>query len=73
MPVELMQADPLAEETKNQVAVKRDSIVYCLETEDILKEADINTIILDVNSNLSTKKSAIKKQGNYCNNRKRLF
>lgn len=60
MPVELMQANPLVEETKNQVAVKRGPIVYCIETEDISKEADINTIILDVNSNFSTKKSSIK-------------
>lgn len=60
MPVELMQANPLVEETKNQVAVKRGPIVYCLETEDISKEADINTIVLDVNSNFNTKKSTIK-------------
>ena len=60
MPVELMQANPLVEETKNQVAVKRGPIVYCLESEDISKKVDINTIILDVNSNFSTKKSTIK-------------
>ncbi|WP_308991000.1 glycoside hydrolase family 127 protein [Mariniflexile litorale] len=56
MPVELMQANPLVEETKNQVAVKRGPIVYCLETEDISKKVDINTIVLDVNSNFTTDK-----------------
>jgi hypothetical protein len=60
MPVELMQANPLVEETKNQVAVKRGPIVYCLESEDISKETDINTVVLDINSNFNTKKTTIK-------------
>jgi DUF1680 family protein len=32
MPVELMESHPLVEETRNQVAVKRGPMVYCLET-----------------------------------------
>ena len=35
MPVELMQANPLVEEIKNQVAVKRGPIVYCLESNEL--------------------------------------
>jgi DUF1680 family protein len=60
MPVVLMQANPLVEETKNQVAVKRGPVVYCLESEGISKETDINTVSLDVNSNFKTKKITIK-------------
>lgn len=56
MPVQLMQANPLVEETKNQVAVKRGPIVYCLETKDMSKKVDINAIILDMNSDFKTNK-----------------
>jgi DUF1680 family protein len=35
MPVRLMQAHPLVEETRNQVAVQRGPIVYCLESTDL--------------------------------------
>ncbi len=56
MKVVLMQANPLVEETKNQVAVKRGPIVYCLESEDISKQSDINSIVLDLNSNFETHK-----------------
>ena len=34
MPVALIEANPLVEETRNQVAVKRGPIVYCLESTD---------------------------------------
>lgn len=35
MPVTLMEANPLVEEVRNQVAVKRGPIVYCLESADL--------------------------------------
>ncbi|MES2329031.1 MAG: glycoside hydrolase family 127 protein [Bacteroidota bacterium] len=35
MPVILIEANPLVEETRNQVAVKRGPIVYCLESADL--------------------------------------
>jgi DUF1680 family protein len=35
MPAQLMAANPLVEETLNQVAVKRGPIVYCLESPDL--------------------------------------
>jgi DUF1680 family protein len=35
MPPVLLEANPLVEETRNQVAVKRGPIVYCLESADI--------------------------------------
>ncbi|WNH11459.1 glycoside hydrolase family 127 protein [Thalassobellus suaedae] len=56
MPVELMQGNPLVEEIKNQVAVKRGPIVYCLESDDISKKAEINNIVLDINSEFTTNK-----------------
>lgn len=59
MPVELMQANPLVEETKNQVAVKRGPIVYCLESEDVSTEIDINKVILDLNSEFTLKTTKI--------------
>lgn len=59
MPVTLMQANPLVEETKNQVAVKRGPLVYCLETEDIAEKLNINTVVLDVNSEMTVKPKQI--------------
>ncbi|RVT79857.1 glycoside hydrolase family 127 protein [Flavobacterium sufflavum] len=50
MPVELMEANPLVEETKNQVAVKRGPLVYCLESDGISKATSINDVVLNVNS-----------------------
>lgn len=59
MPVQLMQANPLVEETKNQIAVKRGPIVYCLESEDISEKVDINKVIMDLNSGFNLKKVKI--------------
>ncbi|WP_082026620.1 glycoside hydrolase family 127 protein [Flammeovirga sp. OC4] len=44
MEVQLVEANPLIEEARNQVAVKRGPIVYCVETPDLPK----GTKILDV-------------------------
>jgi DUF1680 family protein len=46
MNVELMQANPLVEETKNQVAVKRGPIVYCLESNQLPTSVGINEVAL---------------------------
>lgn len=54
MPVELMQANPLVEEVKNQVAVKRGPIVYCLESNELPANVKVNDVILDVNSKFTT-------------------
>ena len=35
MPAQLIEAHPLVEETRNQVAVKRGPVVYCLESCDL--------------------------------------
>ncbi|MGO4771161.1 glycoside hydrolase family 127 protein [Flavobacterium sp. W22_SRS_FK3] len=54
MPVELMQANPLVEETKNQVAVKRGPIVYCLESHELPANTKVNDVVLDLNSKFTT-------------------
>ncbi len=54
MPVQLMEANPLVEETKNQLAVKRGPLVYCLESNGISEEASVNDIVLDMNSDFKT-------------------
>lgn len=45
MRVRLMEANPLVEEAKNQVAVMRGPLVYCLESNDT-EGIDINDIII---------------------------
>lgn len=46
MPVTLMESNPLVEETRNQVVVKRGPIVYCLESADLPKGANLFNIVL---------------------------
>jgi DUF1680 family protein len=46
MPAKLLEANPLVEETRNQVAVKRGPIVYCIESVDV--GHDVQDIILPV-------------------------
>jgi len=60
MPVELMQANPLVEEIKNQVAVKRGPIVYCLESEQLPANTSVNDVILNLNSNFKTDFTELK-------------
>ncbi len=55
MPVKLMEANPLVEEVRNQVAVKRGPVVYCLEGVDLPKGQRILNIALN-------NKSALKPQ-----------
>lgn len=55
MPVQLMEANPLVEETKNQLAVKRGPLVYCLESNGISKTTAINNIVLDSRSEFKIK------------------
>ena len=45
MPVALIEANPLVEENRNQVAVKRGPVVYCLESVDN-QNTKLNTISL---------------------------
>lgn len=46
MPAQLIESHPLVEETRNEVAVKRGPIVYCLESDDLPKEVRLSDIRL---------------------------
>ncbi len=46
MEVKLMEAHPLVEETRNQVAIKRGPVVYCLESADLPDSLRITDIII---------------------------
>jgi DUF1680 family protein len=46
MRIKLIEANPLVEETRNQVAVKRGPVVYCLESADIPRKVNISDISL---------------------------
>lgn len=45
MPATLLESNPLVEETKNQVAVKRGPIVYCLESADMPNQNVFDVLI----------------------------
>jgi DUF1680 family protein len=51
MPATLIESNPLVEETKNQVAVKRGPIVYCLESAD-LPNQDVFDVAIPANIKL---------------------
>jgi DUF1680 family protein len=46
MPVRLLEANPLVEETRNQIAIMRGPIVYCLESPDLPKDVRLMTVRL---------------------------
>jgi len=46
MPVRLMQAHPKAEQLRNQVAICRGPILYCLESSDLPEDADLNNVYI---------------------------
>jgi DUF1680 family protein len=60
MPVKLIESNPLVEETRNQVAVKRGPIVYCLESTDLPKGKTIFNVAIAVNNNLKPSKITIE-------------
>lgn len=54
MPVTLLESNPLVEETRNQVTVKRGPLVYCLESIDLPKGIKISDIAIPANANWKT-------------------
>ncbi len=50
MPVTMIEANPLVEETRNQVAVKRGPVVYCLESVDLDKKNSVFAVGLASNA-----------------------
>ncbi|MFL5739377.1 MAG: glycoside hydrolase family 127 protein [Flavisolibacter sp.] len=49
MPVTMMEANPLVEETRNQIAVRRGPVVYCLESVDLDKNSSVFGIAIPAN------------------------
>jgi DUF1680 family protein len=45
MPATLIESNPLVEETRNQVTVKRGPIVYCIESPDLPKQNIFDVVI----------------------------
>ena len=45
MPATLIESNPLVEETKNQVTVKRGPVVYCLESTDLPNQNVFDVVI----------------------------
>ena len=58
----LIEANPLVEEAKNQIAVMRGPIVYCLEGQDIQGDYRINDIALPADIQFEEKKTTIAGQ-----------
>jgi len=52
MPVRLVESNPLVEETRNQVAVMRGPIVYCLESKDLPANVRLQDVLLPLKNDL---------------------
>lgn len=56
----LMESNPLVEETRNQVAIKRGPIVYCLESLDVDDNKRIDDVLIPSDIQLTPKKITIE-------------
>jgi DUF1680 family protein len=59
MPVRMVEANPLVEETRNQIAVKRGPIIYCMESAGIPKGKKVFNLSLSSKVNLTPQKIVI--------------
>ena len=59
MEATLMEANPLVEETRNQVAVKRGPIVYCIESKDLPDNKSIFDITIPASASFHPEKIKI--------------
>lgn len=59
MEIHLMQANPLVEENRNQVAIKRGPIVYCLESLDLPKDKSIFDVAIPTDITLQKENQVI--------------
>ena len=55
MPAHLVEANPLVEETLNQIAVQRGPIVYCLESADLPRETQVMDVVVPQNIALAAR------------------
>jgi len=58
MAEKLVEANPLVEATRNQVAVKRGPVVYCLEAAD-LKDVNVFDVAIPANIQFSVQPQTI--------------
>ena len=59
MEAKLIEANPLVEETRNQVAVKRGPVVYCLESSDLPGNKSIFQLSIPIHTKFKTKMVSI--------------
>jgi uncharacterized protein len=59
MKASIIEANPLVEETRNQVTVKRGPVVYCLEAVDLAKDQKVFDVALPANIQLTPKMISI--------------
>jgi len=59
MNVRLVESNPLVEETRNQVAVMRGPLVYCLESADLPAGFGVSDVYLSLNSVFKPKETTI--------------
>ena len=52
MPVKMVEANPLVEEARNQIVVKRGPLVYCMESADVPKGKKVFNLSLSAQVNL---------------------
>jgi len=60
MPVQLIESNPLVEETRNQVTVKRGPLVYCAESVDMPAGKKVAEIMVPLTTQWTTKSSKIQ-------------
>ena len=53
MPAQLVEANPLVEEIRNQVAVRRGPVVYCLEANDLPANNSLSGLLVSANTTLT--------------------
>jgi DUF1680 family protein len=52
MHAQLIEANPLVEETRNQVAIQRGPIVYCLESPDLPDSVRVQDVVIPTDTKL---------------------
>jgi DUF1680 family protein len=63
MPVQLIESHPLVEETRNQVAVKRGPIVYCLESADLPEGVRVHELAVRPDTSFTRSRQADRLDG----------
>ncbi len=53
MPARLIEANPLVEETRNQVAIQRGPVVYCLESSDLPTDVRVQDVVISADAKLT--------------------